>query len=155
MPKLKERGKVDADKVRQVVIDAEHLGDAKAAKKHGISVRTVIRYRNRVRGDAALSQAVIDEKTAMQAVWRDQLVTAREKLLARAVTLAGTSKNLFHVSGALKIVNDAANADQVIEMLGGGGGERGSDGAEPDRPGQATAEAPRRALAILTGGKTT
>ena len=153
MPQLKKRGKVDEDKLKQVVIDAEHLGDAKAAKKHRISVRTVIRYRNRVRDDTSLSGAVIAEKAAMMDTWRDQLVAARQRLLTRVVTLAGTSDNLFHVSGALKIVADAANADEIAEQLGGTSGGLGVTGAESDRTGASVAEAPRRALAILSGVK--
>lgn len=143
----------DRDKALQVVIDAEHLGDAGAAKKHRISVRTVIRYRERVRADPKLSEAVLAEKASNMKAWRGQLEAARQKLLTRVVELAANSDNLFHVSGALKIVADATNADQVITVLGGNGGGLGGASAEPTQPGAAVAEAPRRALGLLQGGR--
>jgi hypothetical protein len=147
----------DPDLMRRVVIDAEHLGDEAAAKKHGVSTKTVQRYRAATRTDTKLSEAVQAEKLAMMGTWREQLREARQKLLGRVMELSAEDKNLFHVSGALKIVNDAENAAHVIATLDGGAddGRRGEPGTGGLVEGPTVEEAPRRALALLTsrGGR--
>jgi hypothetical protein len=137
----------------RALIDAMHLGDDEAARKHCISHRTLRRYRERLEGAPELAAAVQLEKEANDASWREELGRVRIAVLRKVAQVADTSDNLFHLSGALKILSDAANADDVIKALGGDGGGLGSAGPGSTQPNGATPEAPRRALAILSGGK--
>lgn len=146
----------DRDKAIRVLLDAMHLGDEGAAKLHKISRRSVINYRKRIGDAPELAQAFAAEKKANQETWREQLSETQRFLLGRVKALAEKSDNLFHVSGALKIVSDASNAERSIDLLAGGDdGGLGVDGAQRDQPGEAHSQAPRRALSILTGGKPT
>jgi primosomal protein N' len=157
-PKAKS-AKDDPERIARMLIDAQHLGDRAAAKKHNVSTKTIQRYRKLAAVDSEMSTAVSTvvaaEKKANAETWRADLQAARKTLLDRVVHLASQSDNLYHVTGALKIATDAENAERVFDTLtpgGEGDGGLGQPGAGSAGAGEAVAEAPRRMLGLLAGG---
>ena len=145
----------DRDRAIRVLIDAMHLGDAEAAKLHGISAASVGRYRRRLKDAPELIEAAQVEKQANSADWRERLKAVKLAVLAKVEEAAGKSDNLYHLSGALKILSDADVAERALDMaLGGDDGELGGAGAGASRPGETPSQAPRRALGLLQGGRT-
>lgn len=118
----------DRDEMSRVLTDAATIGDEKAAQKHGISLRTLYRYRSVANGDSELTAAVLEKKRALSEGWLVEAKKARMKALARGLQLAETSDNLRDVTGFLKIVHDAVLADEMLN------GEPPEPTHELDRP---------------------
>lgn len=136
---------VDPETVAQILVDATALGDAAAAERHGVSVRTIGNYRALLRrdpeGEAAELFAV--KRKAISERWLRSTADARDKLLAKVLTLVEKAEpeQLRDVVGALKIVHDANVSERVIaDGLGGeGAGEPGPDQATAPFAGAAQA----------------
>lgn len=148
-----------AEKAARVLVDAIHLGDKKAAKKHRCGVRTVERYRQRQQSDErlrALVQTILakdDElirpkRVALQRERADfqsagldfaQAVMAKgHKLLDRC-----TSEQFPQLAAALRDVSEAirnvGEIDLAAEVLGVGGRNRRT-GEAPAETGDASDE---------------
>lgn len=100
--------------VARVLADAAELGDSDAAKKHRISLRTLYRYRKQ--GDnPAVSERVTAAKEAVHATWLETAIAARRRLLDIVLERAQRDEtSAREIVGALKIVNDAILAEQVL-----------------------------------------
>lgn len=111
-----------ANKIARILVDADELGDEGAARKHGVSVRSVQRYRAKhaplsrdlspdlsgVAGTvAALKETIIVD-------WLEGAREARRELLGRVMTLARETDSLRDAAGALKIVHDAVLAEEML-----------------------------------------
>lgn len=142
----------DRELAVRILTAAATIGDDEAAKRFRVSTRTVQRYRQKLADDEQLAKVVEAEKEALRPVLRELLTNALHEVVGVGVNLAKSSDNLYHVAGFAKILSDALNADTVIEK-GIGDGGLGQPGAIPPRAGPTLTEAPRRALAILGGGK--
>jgi transposase-like protein len=110
--------------VASVLADAKLDGDESAARKHGVSLRTVERWRREVAARsggiaAGKRQAVVDE------IWEVAAARVQLALLARVEVLAAASDDLRQVAGALKIVSDAQLATQVVNPHGRSGDRAG------------------------------
>lgn len=142
----------DAERARLIVIAAEQLGDKAAAKRFKVGVRTIQGYRSRLRDDPELARVRAVEKEANHGSFIEELAAAKRETMTLLLALARQSDNLYHVTGAFKVLSDAENASIVIEK-GLGDGGLSQPGAGAARTSGPPAEAPRRALSILGGGK--
>lgn len=126
---------VDPDAVARAIVDATVIGDAAAAEKHGVSVRTIGKYRATLREnpEGELAELVQVKRKALSERWLRSTADARDKLLAKVLTLVDVADvdQLRDVVGALKIVHDANVSERVIaDGLGGEGpGAPGADQA--------------------------
>lgn len=144
--------KFDRERALRVVIAAEQIGDVEAGKKFCVSGRSIREYRQRLKDDPELARVRQAEKEANHGSFLEELARAKREVMGIMLNLARSSDNLFHVTGAFKTLSDADIALVVIEKgLNDGGLSQPSVGAT--RPGHPPAEAPRRALSILGGGK--
>lgn len=102
--------------VAQVVADSDVLGTAEAAKKHGISERTVARYREHRSPDVA---ARVREKAAVVAdAMRDETIASLRIIRDRMVVLAQSADaDLYKVTGAFKVLSDWVSADSVTKQI--------------------------------------
>lgn len=109
---------LDPDVIAQVLVDATALGDEAAARKHGISTRTIGNYRARLRGDpeGEIAGLFAIKRKAISERWLKATADARDKLLAKVLTLVeqAEAEQLRDVVGALKIVHDANVSERVI-----------------------------------------
>ena len=100
----------------RILADADLLGDEAAAAKHGISTRTLRRYRKEAEPEHCppLAEVVLVKRQALSAHWLEEAKKARMEALARGLELARGSDNLRDVTGFLKIVHDAVLADEML-----------------------------------------
>lgn len=139
--------KSDPERIAQILADASLHGDKEAAKRHGISPRTVYNYRKKYGNDSDVSTRFQEKKSAISQGWIEEVRRVRFLALHRMETLLQVSDDLREVTGATKILNDAVLAERVVsDGLGDGG-------AESAGPGQAAPEAPVRTIALFKGGK--
>jgi hypothetical protein len=117
----------DRDRALRVLVDAFDLGDATACQRHGISVRTLERYRVRLKGDPQLSEAVAQKKEELERDWRQ----ARRRALRSGITKleqliqVAEVKQLRDVAGAVKILGD-------LEVVAGVLDDEQQSGANPE-----------------------
>jgi hypothetical protein len=124
----------DRDRALRVLVDAFDLGDATACQRHGISVRTLERYRVRLKGDPQLSEAVAQKKEELERDWRQ----ARRRALRSGITKleqliqAAEVKQLRDVAGAVKILGDLEVVAGVLDDEQQSGAN--SEGSKPSPP---------------------
>ncbi len=114
--------------VANVLVDAVALGDNGAARKWGIHIRTVGRYRARMKKEPELAALVAEKNAEVShdlAVLRVQFL--REALAEATKKLPAAS--LYEVSGAIKIVGEL---HQASEMIGDNGALGPSVASESD-----------------------
>lgn len=139
--------RIDPERLATIVADMELHGDKAAAQRHGVSVRTLYNYRERVRNDAELSKLCSEKKAAISEGWVESVRRVRLTALQKMETLIHLSDDLREVTGALKILNDAILAERVVSD------GLGDAGAEPPRTHQEAQEAPVRTIALFRGGR--
>lgn len=106
--------------------DAAMHGDKAAALKHGVSVRTLKRYRTQARRDGGqLARAALAKVDQVQ---RDWLPAAHEALVSMTDTLKAAvarmldkrhprPEDVHAAAGALKIVSDAMDSRLHLQFL--------------------------------------
>jgi hypothetical protein len=109
------------EQMAQILVEALYGGDREAAKKHGVSVRTIQLYRKRLQTDPELSRFFALKKDAFEGMWLEDSTSAiREaiRFLQRAATQADpTDPNAIHaVAGALKILAEVSLTREVLSV---------------------------------------
>lgn len=122
---------IDNDRIAWVLLDAIALGDGPAARKWGITRRTVERYRALAKTDHELSDLVAEKRLVAEA----ELSTLRVRFLRRALCrlekkIMRRATTVLEIAAAVKIVGEL---HQVSEALT----DERPDGPDPD-----AAEAP-------------
>lgn len=100
-----------------IAAEADFIGEAEAAKRHGISARTVRRYRDRVAKSPELAQDVKLKKIAMSEKWIDSAGQFLDSAIAKLKELVDSSTGPEHihpVSGAIKIVGELKLGASVL-----------------------------------------
>lgn len=109
----------DSDFRVRILCDALTFGDRATVKRHGISVRTLQRYRAKMATDPAMACAVAEKAKALDAAWLETGKRARLRFIARMEELAETETDLHKVSGAFKLLSDAMLASEILNPAGG------------------------------------
>lgn len=131
--------------VAQVVADSDVLGTREAAKKHGLSARTVARYRTQALSgsDSALSASVAEKRAAMTDALRDETIDLLRVIGRRIGELvAKPDADLYKVVGAYKVLSDRVGTDELTKQMLDDDERDDAEGADP-KPG---------ALRVLKGG---
>jgi len=116
----------DRARAVRVLLDAAAVGDSAACKRHGISERTLQRYRERVGADPELTAVVAEKKNAEEAGWsasRRRFLRSAIAKLEAMIAEAGPDQ-IREVAGAIKIVGELEVV--VVNMIGAG-----TDGEQP------------------------
>lgn len=66
----------DRDKAARVVSDAALLGDRAAASRHGVALRTVRHYRQRLEDDPEFAAVCREKQKLQDAAWADEIPDA-------------------------------------------------------------------------------
>lgn len=147
--------KFDHDRAAKVVAEAMLSGDATTCKRHGITLRTLQRWKAKVGPDhPELTRAVAERKAAVESIgdWAAKLapaIAACIDFLKRAAEQASVSdpQVIHSVAGGLKILSDVTASRRVLDRkLGPLKHDAGHSGqAEPvgatHRPGNGSGEA--------------
>lgn len=127
--------KIDPEKVSRILIDAAALGDAEAAKRHCVSVRSIERYRARMPHDNVLAAAVGRKAKEADASWHVARAKTLRALMARIEIVAEGEDDLDKLSQAAARVGEI---DVATTALTGGS----NVGDSPDSEGPAPTEDP-------------
>lgn len=133
------RNGVNKDRAARILIEAAYLGDEKAIKRGGISIRTLQYYRKRLaEGDPELVELIGRYKQAMDREWASSLPMALNQsveFIASAAAAAKDDKNTLRnpmmissIAGAMKLLADVYYTGRVIDARVGAGR------VEPFRP---------------------
>ncbi len=130
--------KIDYDKASRALIDAQFIGDEAAAPQHGVTTRTIERWRARMPEDKQLSEAVgrrlrliVQTKDDL---WLKQVPHALEKLLGLVERITDendpTWDDLGKAMSAISALADIALVRRVLDAKFGQAGEDHSDSGE-------------------------
>ncbi|MGB8701392.1 MAG: hypothetical protein WCD18_18415 [Thermosynechococcaceae cyanobacterium] len=111
-----------------VLVDALHLGDAKAAALHEISVRTIKRYRLRMKTDAKLAQAVTKLRQQIFVPAKPKISGAIDAAIAFLEDApkhldAGNIEHVMVVAQTFKTLSEIRLAERMIAGRLKGAGE--------------------------------
>jgi len=110
----------DPEVIAQILVEASISGDEATAKRNGITLRTIGRYRVRARHEPALSEIVLRKKELAEANWAAELPSAIRAGIDFMLDAFRSKKRddpdmLHAVAGAWKILTEAALTKDVLD----------------------------------------
>lgn len=123
--------RINKQTVARVLVDANALGDEAAARKHGVSVRSVERYRARMREDPELAGLVATKNREAEAGWHAARSKTLRTIMRRLEELAKDEKDIDKLSRAAKAVGDIDVASSALNV---GTGADPASQATPEDP---------------------
>lgn len=104
-----------------VLVDASFYGDAAAAKRMGVTIRSIENYRKRLETDSELVVLFANKKRLFESSWASELPAAIRACIAFFVRAAqeGNPRDpeMVHaVAGAFKLVTDAGFAKAILDV---------------------------------------
>ena len=119
---------MNLEQTARILVDAMYSSDVTAAKKWGVTLRTVYRYRNRFRTDPQLSAIVTKLRQEFESNWKPELaraITTGVKKMARMIEAAPEGKTfnaaaLEAVTGAVKVLSEIQITSDVLNAGQGG-----------------------------------
>lgn len=111
--------RVDNDKAAMILVEALFFGHKQAAKKNGVSVKTVSNYQIRLRTDSDLATNFRYKKDLFIQGWADKIpiaIQAGIDFLTRAfIELEPTPENVHAVAGAMKLLADIGLTKEMFD----------------------------------------
>jgi uncharacterized protein (DUF2267 family) len=112
--------KFNHDRAAQVLAEAAIYGDAKAATRASITVRTIQNYRKRLAVDTLLSQLFAEKRAALERKWASSLAPAIRSavgFLQRAAEEADPRdpEAIHAVAGAFKLLTEVAITKEILD----------------------------------------
>lgn len=103
------------------LVDAMFTTDEDAAKKHGVSVRSIWRWRDRMKEDPRLAACVSRLASAKEQDWIADIpvaITSGIKFLKRAADEADhrDPEVIVAVAGSLKILSDIETTRKIVDV---------------------------------------
>jgi len=133
--------RIDTDKAATILADALVMGDEAAAKRNGVTSRTIRKYRALLPSDPALSAAFRLKKSALDEArdeerleWdreRRRFLRASIAKLEELVAKANSVEHIHPVAGAVKIVGELDIAKIVLDDEREYSADRQGSGASP------------------------
>lgn len=110
----------DYERASRALAQAAIEGDATAAQREGITVRTIHNYRVRLTTDKALSELFHEKKARLETEWANEIAPTLRAALAflqRAATALDPSdpEAVHAIAGAFKLVNEGHQTMRVID----------------------------------------
>lgn len=108
------------DRAAKMLVEAATLGDKATAKKYGISLRSLQRWRKRLEGDTDLSSAVAAKKARVEEGWADEIPGALRAAIAflrKAAEKADPADPaaIHSVAGAMKLLSETSATWKVLD----------------------------------------
>ena len=112
-------GYLDYDRVTSILVEALFFGDARTAKRWGITRQTVINYRNRLEEDSELLRSFTLKKQAFEDNWASEIPAAVKAgihyLLEAFGKLEYNAENMYAITGAIKILAEMGLTKDIID----------------------------------------
>jgi len=108
------------DRAAKLLVEAATDGDKAVAERHGVTVRSLQRYRKALVRDEELSRAVADKKAKVEAGWADQIPGALRAAIAflqKAAEQADPKDPaaIHSVAGAMKLLSETSATWKVLD----------------------------------------
>lgn len=101
-------------KIARTLADAQKMGDRTAAKLHGVSVRTVARWRSAARKDPTLRSRLRRLESSVDAGWVAERARLLRALCERAIELAPLTNDLEAVVRSLAKIGEIQVASAAL-----------------------------------------
>jgi predicted regulator of amino acid metabolism with ACT domain len=118
------------ERIARILTDSAHMGPEKAAKEHGVSRRTVDRYRASHAADPAVAELVQEMTMEVRRGWYKRAREVRRQAIDKLAELIQASRELRDVSDALQKLNEIVVGHEVLN--GKRSKPRKPDGAPAD-----------------------
>lgn len=109
----------DPHKAARVLVDAELSSREQAAQRHGVSTRTITRWRDRMDVDPVLSRLVVQKRIEADRAWLRQappMIEDALQYMRRCTTEGEVSPEMLRaVAGAVKLVSEAIASREIID----------------------------------------
>lgn len=110
----------NTERAAAVLVDAAYMGDKRAAKKWGITPRTIPNYRKRLETDEAFASLFELKRAAAERDWAEQapmaIRAAIDFILRAAQEGDAESPEMVHaIAGAMKLAADMYLTKQVLD----------------------------------------
>ena len=111
---------MNADRIAAALVAAALLGDKRAAEKHGVTTRTLRRWRTRAARDVELSAIVREKRDAVERAWAAEIpeaLAADLDLIRRtAVETRNRSPEMVRAMAvAVKVISEVAVTWRILE----------------------------------------
>jgi len=108
------------ERASAALVDAAYMGDKDAAKKHGVTTRTIRNWRNRLETDARFSSFFREKKVLVDQEWASELPSAIRASIRFVRESAKESKlgnpdSTKVVADALKILAEVALTREILD----------------------------------------
>lgn len=130
------------DRVARILVDAEELGDKRAAQKHHCSTRSIEYYRATLASDPTIVGLCEQYKRALQADWLRLAKEVRRKVLRNLESTLPDS-NARTLAGIFKIVHEGILAEGVLNEPDAEHGPDPEPSVEPPVEGEIDVAAPK------------
>jgi hypothetical protein len=124
------RPRIDPDLAAAVLLDAVVHGDKTAADRHGVSEKTVQRYRARTKSDEKLSEVVAEKTARTQLGWHHARANFLRAGLQKAKQLIELANQPEHLPGVIEAISAVGNLEIALATLGAGHREPSAEAAE-------------------------
>jgi hypothetical protein len=113
-------GRFNYERAATALVEAAYLGDVEAAEKHGVTTRSIRRWRDRLDDDRKLSALVRVKRKKAEEDWAKELSTsirAAINFLARASQNANVKdpETIEAVTAALEVLTSVAMTKRVLD----------------------------------------
>ena len=108
------------ERAATVLVDAAYMGDKGAAKKHGVTTRTIRRWRERLDTDVYLSSFVREKKILVDQGWASELPSAIRAAIrfvreSAKESKLGDPRATDSVASALEILAEVALTKEILD----------------------------------------
>lgn len=108
------------ERASAAIVDAAYMGDKEAAQKHGVTTRTIRRWRDRLDTDVYLSSSVREKKILTDQEWAGELPSAiragiRFVRESAKESKLGNPEATKVVADALKILVEVALTREILD----------------------------------------
>ncbi len=112
---------INVDRATSVLVEAVFFGDKEAARRYGLTTRTVENYRRRVNTDESFSVLFLQKKREFEKGWVEEIplaIRAGTRFLLKAFQEADHKDPIvIHaVAGAMKILTEIGLAKEIIDV---------------------------------------
>ena len=112
--------RVSDDRRARILIDAMYMGEKDAAKKHGVSIRSIMNWKKELGNDSEFSTIFRKYANEREKSWADEIPAALEASInfLKSAANEASPKNadvIKAISGATQVLSDVAITKDIID----------------------------------------
>ena len=110
----------NSERAAAVLVDAAYMGDKEAAKKHGVTTRSIRNWRERLAEDAHFSAIFREKKNLVDQEWASELPSAIRSAIrflreSAKESKLGDSRAIAAMTDALKALAEVAVTREILD----------------------------------------